>query len=252
MSDQEPEPRIGFGESLAEQIFTLWVDPELERRGLPADRSTIKKVLVTFSSSPEQYPIISINEEVKLKAILRLSRDLEPGEDVSVSSVDEIEGIEPVGVDPNRGWIAAYVLPNGEVVIQFDYRYNKEDARRSLALGREYLAAAETGMATLPRPAIDNLYSAAELSVHALMLIEPNPTTKEHWVRANWHKKSAKLKNVPDHHPKILKRLHKERTAARYAESSLSLKANELGELIAGVREMIVFAEQRIGSGPAE
>ncbi|MBU8867857.1 hypothetical protein [Paenarthrobacter aromaticivorans] len=209
MSEHESELGNGFGENLAEQIFTLWVDLELERRGLPVDRSTINKVLVTFSSSPEQSPVISINEEVKLKANVRLNRDLQPGEEVAVSSVDEIEGIEPVGVDPNSGWIAAYVLPNGEVIIQFDYRYNKEEAGRSLALAREYLTAAQAGLAELPRPAMDNLYSAAELSVHALMLIEPNPTTKKHWVRADWHNNSAKLQNVPSHHPGILKRLHR-------------------------------------------
>lgn len=240
----EPDP--DFATNLLEQIFSLWVEPELERRGLPVDRSTVHKALVTFSPDQAQVPVIAINDEAELVGSIRATRDIKAGEPVTEDDVAEIEGIEPANIDQNNGWIA-YAVLRGQGFIQFDLRYNKERAGRVLKLATEYMTAAEACMELSPRPAIDNLYSAAELSVHAQMF-GTNSTTKQHWKRAKWLDDWAKLKNVTANHPTILDQLHKERAAARYGDGQLSLTPEELLLMIAHVREMISFAARRTGA----
>ncbi|MCY1676843.1 hypothetical protein OVA06_19420 [Pseudarthrobacter sp. SL88] len=246
MEDRELEAHPDFAANLLEQIFCLWVEPELERRGLPVDRSSIRKALVTFSPDQAQVPVVAINEEAELIGSIRATRDIQAGEPVTEDDVAEIEGLEPANIDPNNGWIA-YAVLRGQGFIQFDLRYNKERASQVLGLASEYVTAAEACLKLSPRPAVDNLYSAAELSVHAQMF-GTNSTTKQHWRRAKWLDAWAELKNVPANHPTILDQLHKERAAARYGDGQLSLTPDELLSMISHVREMISFAARRTGA----
>jgi hypothetical protein len=110
MEDQEIEPHPDFAANLLEQIFSLWVEPELERRGLPVDRSTVHKALVTFSPDQAQIPVIAMNDEAELVGSFRTTRDIKAGEPVTEDDVAEIEGIEPANIDQNNGWIAYAVL----------------------------------------------------------------------------------------------------------------------------------------------
>lgn len=246
MSEQEPELDTDFGANLLEQIFSLWVEPELERRGLPVDPATVHSALVTFSPDQSQPPVIAINEEAELIGSIQAARDIKAGEAVTDEDVAAIEGIEPANIDPNSGWIA-YAVLGGVGFIQFDFRYNKERASQVLTLATEYLTAAETCLNSFPRPAIDNLYSAAELSVQAQMY-GTNSTTKQHWKRAKWLDSWAKLKNVPADHPTVLHQLHEERAAARYGDGQLSLTPEQLSVVVSQVREMISFAGRRTGA----
>ncbi|KQQ88834.1 SAF domain-containing protein [Arthrobacter sp. Leaf137] len=246
MKEQELEADADFGENMLEQIFSLWVEPELERRGLPGDRSTVHKALVTFSPDQTRLPVIAINEEAELIGSIRAARDIKAGEAVTEDDVAAIEGIKPANIDPNSGWIA-YAVLGGTGFIEFDFRYNKERASQVLTLATEYLTAAETCLKSLPRPAIDNLYSAAELSVQAQMY-GTNSSTKQHWKRAKWLDSWAKLKNAPAGHPTILHQLHKERASARYGDGQPSLTPEQLSVVVSQVREMISFAAQRTGN----
>lgn len=246
MEDQDIEANPDFAANLLEQIFSLWVEPEMERRGLPVDRSKIHKVLVTFSPDQAQVPLVAINDEAELIGSIRATRDIQAGELVTEDDVAEIEGIKPANIDPNSGWIA-YAVLRGQGFIHFDLRYNKERASQALKLASEYLTAAEACLKSSPRPAVDNLYSAAELSVQAQMF-GTNSTTKQHWKRAKWLDEWAKLKNVPANHPTVLDQLHKERAAARYGDGELSMTPEELLSMISDVREMISFAVRRTGA----
>lgn len=246
MEDRDIEAGPGFAANLQEQIFSLWVEPELERRGLPVDRSTVHKALVTFSPEQGQVPVVAINDEAELVGSIRTTRAIQAGEPVTEDDVAEIEGIEPANIDPNSGWIA-YAVISGQGFIQFDLRYNKERASQVLILANEYVTAAEACRELAPRPAVDNLYSAAELSVQAQMF-GTSSTTKQHWKRAKWLDGWAELKNVPADHPTILDKLHKERAAARYGDGQLSLTSEGLLAMIPQVREMISFAAQRTGA----
>jgi hypothetical protein len=244
MAEQDArEPDQEFGANVLENVLVSWIEPELARRGLPADRSSVWAAVV------ELFPgggfKTTLNNEAKVAAKAAPSSEIPPGTPLTKDNIESLERFQPVGVGADSGWIV-YVVFAGAPFLAFDFRYNKSRIGELLDLADDYAATARASYATAIRPAIDNLYSAAELTVQAQMLGE-SQTTTFHRVRAKWLKNAADMANVPAIHNDVLGRLHSQRAAARYADGPLHLTASDVAEALLAVTQMIDFARQRTG-----
>lgn len=244
MAEQHaPDPEQEFGVNVLENFFVTWVEPELARRRLPADRSFVWAAVVELL--PGGGSKTTLNSEAKIAAKAAPSAGIAPGTPLTEQNIESLESFQPAGVGADSGWIV-YVVFAGAPYLAFDFRYNKSRVGELLDLADDYITTARASHATAVRPAIDNLYSAAELTVQAQMLGESQKTTF-HRVRAEWLKNAADMANVPPTHNDVLDRLHGQRAAARYADGPLHMTVTDVAEALEAVTQMIDFARQRTG-----
>ena len=96
---EEPDPQLG--RALVEQVFELWVNPELKRRGLQLSRDEITQVVVEMPAHDGDL-MVSLNQDAEIVAMTTAKRDLKAGETVYLEDIDQISDIYPTNVDPNR------------------------------------------------------------------------------------------------------------------------------------------------------
>src|SRR5258708_31397857 len=96
--------------------------------------------------------------------------DKKPGDDVFADEIGSVDAIELSDRDdPDCGHATILRLPD-QWILGFDLVYSKGSARKYLQTAQEFFSAAETAWERHHRSAfIDTLYSAAELSVRALL-----------------------------------------------------------------------------------
>lgn len=238
---EEPDPQPG--DALVEQVFELWVNPELKRRGLQLSRDEITQVVVEMPAHDGDL-MVSLNQDAEIVAMTTAKRDLKAGETVYLEDIDQINEIYPTNVNPNSGWIC-YVRISGRELVTFDLRPNKAKASALLQKAQEYLDTAKSMADRSPDVSIDNAHSAAELTVQAQMLLMRNETNN-HRVRRKWFAGWTELENSPRHHSDLLFDLANQRSAARYGAERVALKPGRLNEILDTVQEMIDTATVRI------
>ncbi|MFZ4893320.1 hypothetical protein ACL9RL_02600 [Plantibacter sp. Mn2098] len=195
-------------------------------------------------------PIIRINDEASLQAKAVAATAIKKGDPVTPENIRDLESFWPVDVHPDSGWLA-YVVVGDAAYIAFDLRYNKQRTAELLGLADDYLEVVEAVMNRALRPAVDNLLSAAELTVQAQMLAE-SQETKFHHARDKWLRQDERMGNAPAGFFELLQRLRDERAAARYGDGHLSVSVDEMPALVARVRQMIAHAASRVGVEPIE
>jgi HEPN domain-containing protein len=231
-----PQASDDFGGNLVDSIFEMFVLPEIDRRGLALERHEIEKVVVELNPD-RAHPLVWINEAARIRAHVRVNRDLAEGEEVTASDVDEVFAVEPELVGPNSGYVC-FATMLGRQFIRFDFRYNKQRVGLLLTRAREFLATALECLGTRPEVACDLAFSAAELSVQAQMLIQQE-RTKNHWQRQEWLDSWARHQNAPQDHADALRELRGHRLTGRYGNASVSVDPDTLGQLFAIVGSMI-------------
>jgi HEPN domain-containing protein len=197
---------------------------------------------------------VRLNDEVQLVGEGRATRQIEAGEAITVEDISEITNLWPAQDPGNHGWVALNRLPNGEVVLAFDFRRNKEKARNLVGLAEQFFASATEAVEKDRVPvAIDAIHTTAELAVTALMyLTMEQPGSKGrrsglHAARTNWLDTYSKLGNLPEDHSYALRRLSNLRPSARYGNPPLQLKEGELLKLVQSVKELLDVARDRVG-----
>ncbi|MFG6501958.1 hypothetical protein [Microbacterium sp. P05] len=238
------EPAHNLGENLVETMFATWVDDDLEQRGDRLVREDVFRAVIELPPFGAP-PIVRINDEVSLQARAIASTPIKKGESVTAENISGLESFWPVDVHANSGWFA-YLVIGTKAYIAFDFRYNKQRNAELLGLADDYLDTVEATYERALRPAVDNLLSAAELSVQAQMLSQ-SQETKFHNVRDKWLRDNERLGNAPEGFYATLLRLREERAAARYGDGSLSITPGEMPDLIAIVRTMVDHAVGRVG-----
>lgn len=236
------EPDENFGDVLLEQMFELWIEPELARRGQPVDRSQIRKVLIEMDPSRPR-PVVTLNDEVEIVAKVRTTRDIQAGEPMTEADFDQVHSLRPSKIGENSGWVCFAVI-GSQPMVAFDFRYNRGHVARLLTRAREFLDAAHQATTAAPAVACDTAFSAAELSVQAQMM-SMQQLTKSHWQREDWLAAWTEDNNSPASHLDALQQLHEYRAAARYADQNLELPEGRLEELLLVTAEMIDQAEAR-------
>ena len=245
MSEIEPSAEEGtFGDHLVENLFSTWIDRNLEQRATGIGLEHIYRAVVELPPAGG-VPIVRINEEVSLQARVVASAPIKKGEAVTVENISSLEAFWPVDVHPDSGWLA-YVVVGKSAHVAFDLRYNRQRCAELLSLADDYLDTVEAVRNFALRPAIDNLLSAAELTVQAQMLAQ-SQETKFHNVRDRWLRDNERLGNAPEGFFAMLQRLRRERAAARYGDGPLGVPAEEMPAQIDAVRSMIQHAADQIG-----
>jgi hypothetical protein len=237
-----------MGQPLLEQIFELWLRPELERRGLDKQPEEVVRALIVFA--PGRKPQVLIDTEAPLVVRARAARAIEAGEPVTEADIDAIEGLVPRDIDPNAGWVG-FILFRNAYTIAFDFRRNRAEATKKLERAKEFLEAAGlTIEAHLKAPAIDALYAAAELAVDDQRMMLHDQRLKDHQERRRWFSKWTKLGNAPSDHGRALADLARYRGRARYSEGSIRVRDPHLSWLADQVADMIIYTEKEIGGRP--
>ena len=244
MSDLEGPDEGSFGEHLIENMFTTWIDGDLARRCAGLGRADVLRAVVELPPFAGN-PIIRINDEATLQARAVAATRIRKGDPVTAENIRDLESFWPVDVHPNSGWLA-YLVVGGAAYVAFDLRYNKQRTAELLGLADKYFEVVEAVMDRALRPAVDNLLSAAELAVQAQMLAESRET-KFHHARDKWLRQDERMGNAPEGVFELLRRLRNERAAARYGDGQLSVRLDEMPNLVAQVREMIAHAATRVG-----
>ncbi|WP_240745428.1 hypothetical protein [Microbacterium sp. K35] len=225
-----------LGASIITQMFDLWVDAELQRRG--ASRGDVFAALVELP--PHGVPIVRINEEVVLAARASKDSGITSGTPVTSENIDSLEDVWPTNIGPDSGWTLFYLLGDAAQVA-FDFRYNKGQANRLLDLARDYLLTSRTMVSTAIGPAVDSLYSAAELTVQVQMLSQAQ-RTRVHQARGEWLQANEDLGNTPQGFSAVLQRLRAERAAARYGDGTVTVTSDEMTVFMDTIDEVIEFA----------
>ncbi len=238
----EPDPDFSAG--LLEQIFDLWVEPELQRRGVDMGRDGVRKALVVMA--PGRRVETLINDEAELVAHVRATRPIEAGEAITTRDFDQVEGVRPFDVDPDAGWIC-FARLGPQVVIAFDFRRNRARAGRLVERAREFTRTARLAHADgLLGPSLEGAFAAAELAVVGQMLLMDDDPPRAHPKRKRWLVGWTELGNAPEAHSRALTALAKHRRAARYAETAINMNDEQLAEVLSVVDEMVEHAASAI------
>jgi len=94
-------PPDGMTQPLLEQIFQLWLRPELEARGLDQQPEEVIRALVIFT--PRRKPKVLIDAEAEMVVRGRTTRPIEAGERVTEADLEAVEGLVPRDIDPDAG-----------------------------------------------------------------------------------------------------------------------------------------------------
>jgi len=242
-----------FSINLFNHIRRIWLDSEIERRienGLLKKTDLIRAVHIIIC--PKRKTEIRINEEVKLKANLLKKKGVafEKGDPVFENQIIGIKDVTLMkDVDPNCANVILLNI-NEYYYIIFDFRYDLEHAQDVVSLARQFITSAEFALQNDQiGPFIDNLYSAAELSIKSIFLtwphIEPGKKTT-HQVIKKMYEEFGELGNVDKVFLDIFDELSSLRPRIRYFEPNYKLPKEDCERLINTVELIIQDSEKRI------
>jgi uncharacterized protein (UPF0332 family) len=242
-----------MAEAVLEQAFTLWFNPEIDRRraaGTLPDDFTLWAAQVVMVAD-DQENVIRLNDEVRIETLAVSARAIDPGSLVSLTTESDLNEIVEVSLsdaDPNSGHCT--ILRRGEAwLLSFDFRYNATRIQNLLSKADQFLEAARLCVENgLPAAAVDTLYDAVEMMAKCFLLISPDPavlTSQKHtFIESRFHQQ-RRLDNVSDRSARLVKRLAKLRPEARYNFEPVVLTATELDELLNDAIEMKAEIESR-------
>ena len=125
---------------VAEQLFELWVFPELTRRGLVAHQSSVVKAVVILKV--DESPEVMLDNECLINVHFKPTPGVAAGERITLTNIADIPWMEPANLHPDAAWIAYLRLADGREFIGFRFLYQRGRARRIVALAEQYLDAA--------------------------------------------------------------------------------------------------------------
>ena len=244
------------GDRLFDQIFQVWILPEIEKRqknGNLATPATIQAVQIIFydDSRPTE---VRINEEVKGGAYYSLKEpidaDIGTVVEVPIANVDELTKFElSEDEDPDCAHLTALRTGN-RWHIAFDLVYNKGKSSKYIAAAVEFIEAADYSLKREHYSAfIDNLFSAAELAAKAYLQTIGGyrlPENKSHKRVHSLYNIHAHLGNVESHKASVLNELMSLRGAARYLNNEFFMSQEKGFQLLDTVLLMIDQARQTV------
>ena len=246
----EPEEQEGEGRAIR-QAFDLWIIPEVERRrsdGLIGEGFELHKAQIVFSSESDS-PIVRLNDEVKATLTVRVNRPIAEGEAVSGRDFDEILGASLTAEDHPNAAHVTLVRHRDAWVMAFDFRYNGARIADVVDAAREFLACAAFAVEQgHRRAAVDNLFSAAELTAKAILLQLPDsdPLATHTYIKSKYNRWGG-FGNADGRYVDLLNRLSHLRKPARYPPREFRAHSQELASLLATTRQML---EEAVGNVP--
>ncbi|MFD9678707.1 MULTISPECIES: HEPN domain-containing protein [Rhodococcus] len=227
-----------FDTIVISNMFEIFVAPEVRRRGLSIAPRSVDQFLAELPSGDRSV-------EVRLGDEARMAVTLAKAED-GLQYLDRIEPMEGE-VHSDSGWVCYFRAENGAGILGFDFRRNLEQARKLLTKAEGFLAVAVSSGNDTLSPAIDLLYSSAELTVQALMLLQSD-TNQSHKHRREWLRRWTAAQNSPADHAQVLDNLASLRAPARYEPNEPKLKPGRFQRIVSTVQEMIDVAHGYAGN----
>lgn len=202
----------------------------------------------------DRTPQVRLNSEVRAVARAKLKPGLRKakGEPVFEHELRSLRKVALTGQEDRDCSHITFLRIGDEWTISFDFRYNKSLSKRHVETAKEFYAAARYSFRRRHTAAlVDNLFSAAELSVRAILLSAPDPRYRQrggHAVNLRRFNTFAHLGNIDRELCLAFNKLWTLRHGARYVslEPSPPLATDEAISLITAVKKMIREASLRL------
>lgn len=230
-----------------QKMMDLYISPEINKRkeeSMLNDTFQLVAAQVIFFSDGRK-PQVRLNSEARAIADVKLK----PGVKKKVGEIlrsNEIEGLQniklPDDEDPDCAHATFFRIEN-HWVIAFDFRYNKGLSQKHFEIAKQFLSMAENAYnKKLWAAFVDNLFSASELIVKAVLLSVPDPKFRKKTTHPSISMKFNRfsdLGNVKPEYRKIFNKLAGLRSCARYLKGKLSINQKQANELLSNVRNMM-------------
>ncbi len=228
-----------------QQVFELWVMPEVQRRQsageLPPTFQLWSAQVVFEVDAPVK---VRLNKEVRTMMKVRATRAVAKGEAVDMSDFSEIVSIELTENDPNAGHITI-IAHQGTWYLTWDTRYNAQRIATAIATATEFVESAEDNLKAAPprfRPFTENLFSAVELLAKAVLLQLPDKkflSSKTHGIIKSSFNQWSNLGNIEPDFATLLNELKSMRAGARYSLNAWELPVEKAQSLLVRTEKML-------------
>jgi hypothetical protein len=237
---------------LRQQAFSLWVDPEIQRRSdrglLPSNFAFLAAQIVFW---PDGRPLeVRLNDEVRCSFVVEPTRNIVPEVDklIGLDDINRVVEIHPPAEEADSGHVTILRLRE-TWCFTFDFTYNNARVAHTVKAARDFLIVAhECAEKGRYRPFVDALFSAVELMSKALMLCFPGPESL-HWSHNKINRQlnlRRKDSIVGGDFAGLLNELARLRGAARYSCDDFSLEADVISKMRSRADEMLDLINQQI------
>lgn len=246
-----------ISQRIFQQIMQIFISPAIEMRRAAGLRTpTMLRAAQVIFYPDGRKPEVRLNEEVRAIGKVKFREGISKKAGEAILE-DEVEGLEDLRLSetdlPDCGH-ATFISFRGSWILAFDFRYNKDTARQHLDAASQFLQTAEFALERgLCSPFLDNLFSAAELTARADLLIMPDKKFREkasHRAISVKYNRFAYLGNVAPSHIDAFNRLAGLRDEARYLRRPFKVSAEEASTLVRTVSEMIASVRKLTSPEP--
>lgn len=245
-----------FGRKIFEQFMDLFVTPEIKRRQETDDLGQsldLRAAQIIFFPDGRK-PQVRVNSEIKAIWDVKLKQGISKKAGEPILD-DELEGLGEINLTEEDGLDCGHttLLRIGDRwIIAFDFRYDKALSKKHIETAEQFYESADFSFNRGNWSSyIDNLFSAAELSVKSILLsMMPDPKFRKkashNSIRIKYNR-FADLGNVEVNHRKTFNKLSGLRDNARYLKEEISISEDEARRYLNVVKNMIEDARRRIG-----
>ena len=222
------------GKRLVQQIFEIWINPEIERRRTKVttdDDSSVYAAQIIFDSELGKQ-IIRINDEVRVHIIGHAREGTHVGKQYELEKmIHDITSLRLSDKDDPYAVHISMIQFNKHWYVALDGRPNRRRIKEFYVAGKEFLDAATIDFQTnFYRVFVDNLYSAVEL--FAICQIynvsgEKFQIKRGHKAIQHNYNKYVKIGNAQLEYDSALSSLARKRLSARYLQEQFELSKNE-------------------------
>lgn len=239
----------GWDRTLA-HMWEIAFGPELERRkraGLVEDDFYL--YIAQFLQTPDGKTKVLFNEEVRGTALIESSHAFTEGQAITIDDLTHVENFDLPDDLLDCGHFTVFRAGAGWRIV-FNFLSGRAKARDMFELADQYLQASITSSEKgYAGPAVDNLYSAAELVSKAELILHRSAAakSKSHGMIASEINAWARLGNIEQAFVALFNKLGQQRPNARYGdkENRPSIPNAESYDL---VRAMIERGIERVAS----
>lgn len=185
-SGGEPQvrPDLEAGQTLFDSMVASWVEPELRRRreaGEWSEKNALYRFQVQFLDNDEV--ATRLNDEVKGILTVKALGTIEAGQEVFASDFSEIAGYQLPEEHSHHSHVTAFEH-NGQWFLTFQFADRDPTRHQVLAVGREFLSAAQDALgAGRLRAFFDLANSAVELLAKAELPVRQRSRSRKRRLR---------------------------------------------------------------------
>lgn len=181
------EKNEGYGRTI-NQFFDLWIKPYFKKKKLKFNKQKFGSALIELFDDGKK-PKIRLNNEVKIEIEFKKPK-IKP-EDVGKNIPVDLKEIKSLswsekGLDENSAKVLVARFNKHWWILNFDFRYNKGNAKKILTRAQEFLSSCKTILRKkeyCPHVLIYLIWSTAELILDAKFLLHAQKTKKTHQAR---------------------------------------------------------------------